>query len=93
MVLDKTAWILIPHLIPFITFVEYSHYSHYADISHQGSENQSLEDSMTPWIVAHQAYLSMEFSRQEYWSKLPFPTPGDLPKPGIKARFPTFFTV
>jgi len=42
MVLNKTAWILIPHLIPFITFVEYSHYSHYADISNQGSENQSM---------------------------------------------------
>ena len=38
----------------------------------------------TPWIVAHQAPLSMEFSRQEYWSELPFPTLGDLPDPGIK---------
>ena len=35
--------------------------------------------------VAHQAPLSMRFSRQEYWSGLPFPTPGDLPNPGIKA--------
>ena len=42
MVLDKTAWILIPPLIPIIAFVEYSHYSHYADISKQGSENQSM---------------------------------------------------
>ena len=38
----------------------------------------------TPWTVAHQATLSMEFSRQEYWSGLPFPTPGDLPDPEIK---------
>ena len=38
----------------------------------------------TPWTVAHQAPLSMEFSRQEYWSGLPFPTPGHLPDPGIK---------
>ena len=38
----------------------------------------------TQWTVAHQAPLSMEFSRQEYWSGLPFPTPGDLPEPGIK---------
>ena len=38
----------------------------------------------TPWTVAHQAALSMEFSRQEYWSGLPFPTPGDLPDPEIK---------
>ena len=40
-----------------------------------------------PWIVACQAPLSMEFSRQEYWSGLPFPTPGDLPDPGIKPTF------
>ena len=42
----------------------------------------------TPWTVAHQAPLSMEFSRQEYWSGLPCPSPGDLPDPGIKPRFP-----
>ena len=39
---------------------------------------------MTPWTVARQAPLSMEFSRPEYWSGLPFPSPGDLPDPGIK---------
>ena len=39
---------------------------------------------VTPWTVAHQALMSMGFSRQEYWSGLPFPTPGDLPKPGIE---------
>ena len=38
-----------------------------------------VSDSATPWIVAHQASLSMEFSRQEYWNGLPFPSPGDLP--------------
>ena len=43
---------------------------------------------MTPWIVAHQASLSIEFSRQEYWSGLPFATPGDLPDPGIKRTSP-----
>ena len=37
----------------------------------------------TPWTVAYQAPLSMGFSRQEYWSVLPFPSPGDLPNPGI----------
>ena len=42
----------------------------------------------TPWTVAHQAPLSMGFSRQEYWSGLPFPSPGDLPHPGIKRRSP-----
>ena len=36
----------------------------------------------TPWNGAHQAPLSMEFSRQEYWSELPFPSPQDLPDPG-----------
>ena len=42
----------------------------------------------TPWIVAHQAPLSMGFPRQEYWSRLPFPSPGDLPDPGIKPTSP-----
>ena len=40
----------------------------------------------TPWTVAYQAPLSMEFSRQEYWSGVPLPSPGDLPDPGIKPR-------
>ena len=41
-----------------------------------------------PWIVVYQASLSMGFSRQGYWSGLPFPSPGDLPDPGIKPRSP-----
>ena len=41
---------------------------------------------VTPLTIAHQAPLSMEFSRQEYWRGLPFPSPGDLPDPGIKPR-------
>ena len=40
----------------------------------------------TPWTVAHQAPLSMGFSRQEHWSGLPFPSPGDLPRPGMELR-------
>ena len=51
---------------------------------------------VTPWTVAHQAPLSMGFSRQECWSGLPFPPPGDLPDPGIKPAYPAlaggFFT-
>ena len=43
----------------------------------------------TPWTVAHQAPPSMGFSRQEYWSGLPFLSPGDLPNPGIEPRSPT----
>ena len=44
----------------------------------------------TPWTVAYQAYPSMGFSRQEYWSGLPFPSPGDLPNSGIEPGSPTF---
>ena len=44
----------------------------------------------TPWTIAYQALPSMRFSRQEYWSGLPFPSPGDLPDPGIEARSPAF---
>ena len=43
---------------------------------------------VTPWTVAHQAPPSMGFSRQEYWSGLPFPSPGDLPNSGIEPRSP-----
>ena len=48
-----------------------------------------VSDSAIPWTVAPQAPLSMEFSRQEYWSGFPCPPPGDLPKPGIEPRSPT----
>ena len=44
----------------------------------------------TPWTVARQASLSMGFSRQETWSGLPFPSPGDLPDPGIDPESPAF---
>ena len=46
---------------------------------------------VTPWTVAHQAPLSMGFPRQEHWSGLPFPSPGDLPDPGIEPA-DIFFT-
>ena len=42
----------------------------------------------TPWTVAHQAPLSMGFTRQEYWGGLPFPTPEDLPNPQIQPESP-----
>ena len=45
---------------------------------------------VTPWTVAYQVPPSMVFSRQEYWSGLPFPSPGDLPNPGIEPGSPTF---
>ena len=47
-----------------------------------------VSNSATPWTVAHQAPLPMEFSRQEYWSGLPCPSPGDLPDPGIEPGSP-----
>ena len=46
----------------------------------------------TPWTVTYQALPSMGFSRQEYWSGLPFPPPGDLPNPGIESGSPTLHT-
>ena len=52
------------------------------------SVTQSCPTLCDPWTVAHQAPLSMGFSRQEYWSGLPLPTPGDLPEPGIEPRSP-----
>ena len=47
-----------------------------------------MSDSVTPWTVTRQTPLSIEFSRQEFWSGLPFPTAGDLPDPGIKPGSP-----
>ena len=44
--------------------------------------------TVTPWTAAHQAPLSLRFSRQGYWSGLPFPSPGDLPNPGIEPGSP-----
>ena len=61
-----------------------------------GSATKSCLTLVTPWTVAHQASLSMKFSRQEYCSGLPFPSPDDLPNPGIKPWYPAlqgrFFT-
>ena len=55
-----------------------------------------VSDSATPWAVAHQAPLSVGFLRQEYWSFLPFPPPGDLSDPEIEHASPAlagrFFT-
>ena len=48
-----------------------------------------ISDSVIPWTLAHQTPLSMRFSRQEYWSGLPFPSSGDLLKPEIELGSPT----
>ena len=52
---------------------------------HQGHEPFL---TLMPWTVAYQAPLSMGFSRQEYWSGLPCPPPGDLPDPGVEPESP-----
>ena len=52
----------------------------------------SVQLFATPWTVAREALLSMEFSRREYWSGLPFPSPGDLLDPGIKPGSPALQT-
>ena len=51
-------------------------------------DTRSCPTLCDPWTVGCQAPLSMGFSRQEYWSGLPFPSPGDLPDPGIKPKSP-----
>ena len=53
-----------------------------------GSVVKSCPTLATPWTVDHQAPLSMGFSRQEYWSGLPFPSPGDLPNLRTKCGSP-----
>ena len=52
------------------------------------SHSSHVQLFVTPWHVAHQAPLSIGFSRQEHWSGLPCPPPGDLPDPGIKPWSP-----
>ena len=54
-----------------------------------GSLAKSCLTLVTPWTVACQAPLSMGFPRQDYWRGLPFPSPGDLPDPGIEPKSPT----
>ena len=53
-----------------------------------GIVTKSCPTLVSPWTVAHQVPLSMGFSRKEYWSGLPFPSPGDRPKPGIQLTSP-----
>ena len=53
-----------------------------------GLVTKSCPTLAAPWTVTYQAPPSMGFSRQEYWSGLPFPSPGDLPGPGTKPRSP-----
>ena len=79
MILLMYYWIWFANVEDFCSFV------------HQGcvcSVAECVQLFAIPWTVAYQALLSMEFSRQEYWSGLLFPSPGDLPDPGIKPKSP-----
>ena len=58
-------------------------------IGGSGLVTKSCLTLATSWTVAYQAPLSMGFPRQEHWSGLPIPSPGDLPDPGVKPGFPT----
>ena len=58
----------------------------------KGKSLSHVQIFVTPWTVAYQAPLSMGFSRQEYWSGVPFPSSRDLPNPGIKPRSPALQT-
>ena len=72
--------------------LQYSGLENSVDCIVQFSSVQSLSHVwlfVTPWTIAHQAPQSLGFSRQEYCSGLPFPTPEDLPNPGIEPRSPT----
>ena len=57
--------------------------------AHVYGSRSVMSDSATPWTVACQASLLMEFSRPEHWSWKLFPSPGNLPNPGIEPRSPT----
>ena len=67
----------------------YLHYLHHSLEEVKVKLLSCVQLFATPWTVAHQAPLSMGFSRQEYWSGLPFPSLGDLPDLGIEPRSPS----
>ena len=69
-------------MVDFYNGIIYQDYSEVKSLSH-------VRLTATLWTIAHQAPPSMGFSRQEYWSGLPFPAPGDLPNPGIEPESPT----
>ena len=58
------------------------------DVISKSVSHSVMSDSVIPRTIVHPSPLSMELSRQEYWSGLPHPSPGDLPNPGIDPRSP-----
>ena len=71
----------------FLRNRHYDYYYHYL-VKVKVLVTSVVSASATPWTIACQAPLMTEFSRQEYWSGLPFPFPGDLPDPGIEPESP-----
>ena len=78
----------IPGLTPPMTHLALQSSPSYCFGPTRSVSRSVVSDSATPWTVAHQAPLSMGFSRQEYWSGWPCPPPGDLPDPGMEPRSP-----
>ena len=76
-------YIHVTYICVIMIFVSFSYGEEGESISHS-----VMSTSATPWTIACQVLLSMEFSRQEYWSGLPFPSPGNLPDPEIEPRSP-----
>ena len=76
----------------FVEHLGHVHVCYFTEFSHYTTREIQLLSHVqlltTPWTVAHQAPLFMEFSKQEYWSGLPFPSLGDLPNPRIESESP-----
>ena len=83
------AYLIYFYMDIFIFQISHNVYILLLKLESESEVAQSCPTLCDPWTVAHQAPLSMGFSRQEYWSGLPFPSPGDLPNPGIEPRSPT----
>ena len=78
--MDRGSWRATVHVVAESDMTEHAHTQLHQSVSRSVVSNSFA----TQWTVAHQAPLSMGFSRQEYWRGLPFSPPGDLPDPGIK---------
>ena len=83
--LFATPWTVAHQAPPSMEFSRQEYWMHACMLSHFSR----VQLYATLWTAAHQVPLSMGFSRQESWNGLPFPSPGDLPDPGIEPRSPT----
>ena len=89
--MSSKAQVLVHKIEQFHRFSHSLIFSQYHSLTYPAADviGKSCPTFVTPWTVAHQAPLSMGFHRQEYWSALPCPPPGNLPDPGIEPRSPT----